>query len=65
MSRQVVLACWAVVAVAAVACEATALASGGRVRGLLGLMARVTRHDLALVGAFLGWMWVGWHFFAR
>ncbi|MHB1584628.1 MAG: hypothetical protein ACYCU7_10705 [Acidimicrobiales bacterium] len=65
MSRQVLLGCWAAIAVGVVACEVAARATGGRVRRLVGLMATLTRRDRVLAAAFVGWMWVGWHFFAR
>jgi hypothetical protein len=65
VSRQVVLGCWAAIAVAVVACEVAARVTGGRVRRLAGFMASLTRRDPALAAAFVGWMWVGWHFFAR
>jgi len=65
MSRHILLGCWAAIAVAACACEVAAVATGGRIRRLVGLMATLTRRDRVLVVAFVGWMWLGWHFFAR
>lgn len=65
MSRQVLLAGWVVVALAFAGCEMLALLGRGRVRGLLGLMGFLTRRDRVLVAVFVGWMWLGWHFFAR
>ena len=65
MSRQVLLGCWTAIAAMAVACEVAAVATGGRIRRLVGVMATLTRRDWALVVVFVGWMWMGWHFFAR
>lgn len=65
MSRQVLLGCWAAIALGFVACELAAVLGRGRIGGLLGFMGRLTRRDPALVAVFVGWMWMGWHFFAR
>ncbi|HAM00830.1 MAG TPA: hypothetical protein DCQ30_01160 [Acidimicrobiaceae bacterium] len=64
MTRALVLAVWATVAAGPVVCEVLAL----RGRGVAGL--RTALGALSATGArrvllFVGWMWVGWHFFAR
>lgn len=65
MSRDLILAGWSLLALLFLGSEMASALSGGRIVGLLGLMARLTRRNVVFVVFFLGWMWVGWHFFAR
>lgn len=46
-------------------CEVLALVSRGRYSGLQGVMDHLGKTSPRLVAVFVGWMWVGWHFFAR
>ncbi|HET9091333.1 MAG TPA: hypothetical protein VFN50_02915 [Acidimicrobiales bacterium] len=65
MSHDLALAIWGAVALGLVSCEVLARVTGGRyaqVRRLLHLLT-ATRPRTAF--AFLGWMWIGWHLFAR
>jgi hypothetical protein len=65
MTRSAVLAGWAFLALLFVACEALSILSRGRFTGLQGLLDRLTRGNVAFAAVFVGWMWLGWHFFAR
>lgn len=64
MTRAVVLATWAVLAAGLIACEVLAVVGRGvaGVRTVLGAVAATPARRILL---FVGWMWVGWHFFAR
>lgn len=65
MTRSMILAAWALGAVLLVGCEVLSLATRRRYVGLAALLRRWTDGRLRLVVFFLGWMWLGWHFFAR
>lgn len=65
MTRAVVLSIWAVVGAVAVVCEVVSLGSPRRVAGFADVLDRFSARRWRLVVAFLGWAWLGWHFFAR
>ncbi len=65
MSRTFVLAAWAAIACLIIGCQAAALLSGGRYGGARAFFDRLTRTNLRLLAVFVGWMWLGWHLFAR
>ena len=64
MTRAVVLATWAVLAAGLVACEVLALL-GRAVAGSSAVLGAMSAAPVRRVLLFVGWMWVGWHFFAR
>lgn len=63
--RQVSFLVWALVAAALVGAEMLALASGGRYPRINTFFATVTAKPIGRVAIILGWMWLGWHAFAR
>ncbi|HVA73599.1 MAG TPA: hypothetical protein VNF71_03450 [Acidimicrobiales bacterium] len=66
MTRTAVLAVWAVVAALFAACELVSIATHRRYTGVQGFLDRIGgASNRRLVVLFVGWMWVGWHFFAR
>ena len=65
MIRPVILAGWALVALLVVACELVSLLTHRRYAGFSSLLERASSGRIGLVLCFVGWMWVGWHFFAR
>lgn len=58
-------AVWAVLAVALLACEGAALARPARVAGVRTALRRLTVRPGWRLAFLVGWMWLGWHFFAR
>jgi hypothetical protein len=65
MTRTVALAIWAVLAGLLVACEFLSLLTRRRLAGLLETTTRISATPALRVALLLGWMWLGWHFFAR
>lgn len=65
MTRMVVLTVWAVLAAAVVICVALGVGSGRVLPTFGALVDRVTCRWPGRVLLVLGWMWLGWHFFAR
>lgn len=65
MTAQVFLAVWAALALALVGCEAAALMSHDRERGFVALLSSLTASRRGTIIAVVGWMWLGWHLFAR
>lgn len=66
MTRTVVLVGWAVVALLFVSCQVISMVTHRRYAGAQDLMDRLTGGSTPrMVAIFVGWMWVGWHFFAR
>jgi len=63
--RDATLAVWAVLAAALVACQVAAVVSAGRLPGADALARRITAPAWARAAVLLGWMWLGWHAFAR
>ena len=56
---------WAVLAAGVVATQLTAVASRGRWPTLADLARAATSHPVGRGIVLLGWMWLGWHAFAR
>ena len=65
MIRALVVTVWVLLAVIAIACEAVAVAGKARIGDLRALREFLTGSRVVTVILLLGWMWVGWHFFAR
>lgn len=65
MTRTVVLVVWAVLAGAVAACVILGIGSRRRVPTFGALVDRGTNRLVWRVLLILGWMWLGWHFFAR
>jgi hypothetical protein len=65
MTRTLILAAWALGALLVIGCEILSVATKRRSIGLAALLRRWCDGRLRLAAFFLGWMWVGWHFFAR
>ncbi len=66
MSAEVVSdAVWALLALAAVALAVAAHLPRSRIETVLGLIRRIEAHPAGALAVLLGWMWLGWHFFAR
>lgn len=65
MTRTVLLAAWAFVALLFVTAEALSMVSRRRYVGFASLLDGATRTTLRVLLVFVGWMWIGWHFFAR
>ena len=65
MTRAAFVSIWILLTVALVACQALALGRRGWVAGLGELRHRLTRSRLVTGALLIGWMWTGWHFFAR
>lgn len=64
MTRDVVLGAWACVALMFIGSEVLAVVSD-RTAGFRELLQRAVSSNWRIVLAFIGWMWIGWHFFAR
>ncbi len=64
-SRQLTFLIWALLAGAVVAWQAAAVASKGRLAGFGALVRSAAASRLGLALLVLGWMWLGWHNFAR
>ena len=58
-------ALWAALAALTLALVASTHLPGSRVERLSALLHRVEATRVGYVAAVLGWMWLGWHFFAR
>lgn len=69
MTRHIVLALWAVVAVGLLACELAGRVGltirGRRAATLADLLHALGSRTWSLVAFFVAWMWLGWHLFAR
>jgi hypothetical protein len=65
VTRQVVLGVWALLAAGLVGCEVLAVVSRGRVAGARGALGLLVAAPWRMAACFVGWMWLGWHFFAR
>lgn len=70
MTREVVLGIWAAVGVGLLASELAArfLRPGSGPPGLAtaaDVLDRLSGTTARLLAVFVGWMWLGWHFFAR
>lgn len=56
---------WAVLAVLAVGLEVVAHAQPRRVAGAVVAVRSLVRRPGWRLAGFVGWMWLGWHLFAR
>jgi hypothetical protein len=65
IGRHVTLVVWALLGAAVVAGQVIAVASRGRLPGLGTLVQRLTASRAGQILLVLGWMWLGWHAFAR
>ena len=65
MTRRTDLLVWALLALLLAACQIAALLDRPRFAGLLELTSRLSATRAARAGLLLGWMWLGWHLFAR
>lgn len=65
MTRAIDLGIWAFVALLLVGCQVVAVLSRYRFGGFSRLMDKLTRTTPRMLVIFVGWMWLGWHFFAR
>lgn len=64
MTRALILAAWAGLAAGLLACEVLALL-GRDVAGVGTALGAVAATPARRILLFVGWMWLGWHFFAR
>lgn len=64
-TRYIVLATWALLSFLLIGCEALSIATKRRFCGVQGLLDHITKTNVRLVLALVGWMWLGWHLFAR
>jgi hypothetical protein len=65
MTRADSYAVWAVLFGLVVVGEALAHVGHHRVRGFASLATPLLARTPSRLALFVGWMWLGWHFFAR
>jgi hypothetical protein len=65
MTRTDALVVWGVLLGLAVLGETLAHLGRQRVRGCAALAAPLLARTPSRLALLLGWMWIGWHFFAR
>jgi Family of unknown function (DUF6186) len=65
IGRHVTLVVWAFLGAVVVAGQVTAVVSRGRFPGLGTHVQRLTASRVGQILLVLGWMWLGWHAFAR
>jgi hypothetical protein len=65
MTRQLVLGVWVVVIAGVALCEALSLLDRRRTASIGTLLEVLGASPVRLVALFVGWMWLGWHLFAR
>jgi len=65
MTRVVCLAVWAAIGASLVGCELFAVLTRGRTAGAGRVLKTMTNGRIQTLLLFVGWMWLGWHFFAR
>lgn len=65
MSRDLVLAVWAALAAAVVGCVLASIPRRSWIAGFGTLVDRASARLGWRVALVVGWMWLGWHFFAR
>lgn len=63
--HQISLSIWIGLAALLVVCEVVVLRSRGRLPRIGELFSRITRTWAGRGILLLGWMWLGWHAFAR
>ncbi len=64
-ARTASIAVWIALVTALGLLQAAAVASRGRIPTLDALVRRVAANAWSRTVLLLGWMWVGWHLFAR
>jgi hypothetical protein len=64
-TRDVTLLVWGVLAAGVLGLQIAAAISKGRLPGFGALLHRITVPRLGWIVAVVGWMWLGWHAFAR
>ena len=64
MTRVASLTVWGLLAGGALACEVASLI-GGRIAGFGRVLDVIAVGRWRTLPLFVGWMWLGWHFFAR
>jgi hypothetical protein len=65
IGRHATLLVWALLGLAVASGQIAAVVSGGRFPGLGTVATRVTASRGGRSLLVLGWMWLGWHAFAR
>ncbi len=65
IGRDGTLVVWALLGAVLAAGQIAALVTRGRFPGLGSLVERVTAGPAGRILLVLGWMWLGWHAFAR
>jgi hypothetical protein len=65
IDRHGTLVVWAVLGALVVGCQIVAVVTSGRFPGVGPLVRRVTVNPGGRGVLVLGWMWLGWHAFAR
>ncbi len=56
---------WSALALLLVACEVAAVLPGGRFPGAGALLRMLTASPARRAVLLIGWLWLGWHTFAR
>jgi hypothetical protein len=64
-TRDWTLAVWGLVGLGVVICLLVTTVSKGRIPTLGATMRRITSSRVGRVVLVIGWMWLGWHAFAR
>ena len=65
IGRHATLLVWGALGLIALACQLAASFSSGRLPSLLTVVRRITSGRTGRWLLVLGWMWLGWHAFAR
>jgi hypothetical protein len=65
VTREVLLGLWALAAALLAGCEVLARVSRGRTAGFDDVLGWLSATTWRLWAVYIGWMWLGWHFFAR
>ena len=63
--HQISLAIWIALATLLIVCQVVVLRSHGRLPRIGELFSRITSTGAGRGLLLLGWMWLGWHAFAR
>jgi hypothetical protein len=65
IGRHATLLVWGALGLITLACQFAVSMSKGRLPSLLAVVRRLTSFRLGRWILVLGWMWLGWHSFAR
>ena len=65
MTRQLVLGVWALVVAGVLACEPLSVLTRRRTASVTTVLGLLTASPLSAGAVVVGWMWLGWHLFAR